>query len=154
MENEKSMSDIIAQYLKQVLEDKDSIQIRRNELAELFDVVPSQINYVINTRFTIQQGYLVESKRGGGGYIKIQEVKLKDDQETLKKLIQVIGDEMTERDSKALIHKLYEKEFVNKNQARLMLSATQKTTLQCAGKSENIVRASILKAFLLNLHYD
>ena len=66
MEN-KNMSDMIEEYLKDVIREQGRIEIKRHELADLFDCVPSQINYVINTRFTIQHGYAVESKRGGGG---------------------------------------------------------------------------------------
>ena len=69
---EKSISDIIEEYLKQILGESSQIEIRRSEIANHFDVVPSQINYVIKTRFTIQHGYLVQSKRGGGGYIRIE----------------------------------------------------------------------------------
>src|SRR5690625_6245305 len=67
-----SISDIIEQYLKKRLHnnDKKYVEIRRSEIADQFQCVPSQINYVINTRFTLEKGYLIESKRGGGGYIR------------------------------------------------------------------------------------
>ncbi|HBV56591.1 MAG TPA: CtsR family transcriptional regulator, partial [Weissella confusa] len=67
---EQNMSDYIEAYLKQILQQSEQIEIRRAELAERFNVVPSQINYVIKTRFSIQQGYHVISKRGGGGFIR------------------------------------------------------------------------------------
>lgn len=70
--NHHNTSDLIEAYLKKILEDSETIEIRRAEMANLFNCVPSQINYVINTRFTIQRGYTVESKRGGGGYIRIE----------------------------------------------------------------------------------
>ena len=63
----RNISDIIESYLKEILADSKQIEIKRSEIAEQFDVVPSQINYVIKTRFNIQNGYLVESKRGGVG---------------------------------------------------------------------------------------
>ena len=63
----QNMSDLIENYLKNVLRRNETVEIRRSEIADQFTCVPSQINYVINTRFTIQQGYVVESKRGGGG---------------------------------------------------------------------------------------
>ena len=72
----QNISDIIEKYLKQILADSEEIEIRRSEIADLFDVVPSQINYVIKTRFTIQNGYVVESKRGGGGYIRIEKSQI------------------------------------------------------------------------------
>ena len=73
---DENISDLIEHYLKEILAENEQVKIRRSEIAGLFDVVPSQINYVINTRFTIQNGYIVESKRGGGGYIRIEKVHL------------------------------------------------------------------------------
>ena len=77
----RNISDIIEQYLKQVIDlsNNNVIEIKRNEIADRFECVPSQINYVINTRFTLERGFVVESKRGGGGYIRIIKVKLHDD---------------------------------------------------------------------------
>ena len=68
----KNISDIIENYLKQIMKMNESevVEIKRNEIADKFQCVPSQINYVINTRFTIEKGYVIESKRGGGGYIR------------------------------------------------------------------------------------
>ena len=76
----RNISDIIESYLKQIFEmsQQDILEIKRSEVADKFQCVPSQINYVINTRFTIERGYLVESKRGGGGYIRIMKVKSQD----------------------------------------------------------------------------
>ena len=73
----RNISDIIEKYLKQVIDlsNNNAIEIKRNEVADRFDCVPSQINYVINTRFTLERGFVVESKRGGGGYIRIIKVK-------------------------------------------------------------------------------
>ncbi len=106
----QNISDIIEKYLKSILADSEHVEIRRSEIADLFNVVPSQINYVIKTRFTIQNGYLVESKRGGGGYIRIEKVNLVDDADVLDALIQVIGDSITQRDAYAVVQSLYEDE--------------------------------------------
>ncbi|MCP4124036.1 MAG: CtsR family transcriptional regulator, partial [Bacteroidetes bacterium] len=91
MDNQ-NMTDIIEAYLKKVLHQQEQVEIRRSEIAQLFDCVPSQINYVINTRFTIQKGYLVESKRGGGGYIRIIKVQVLDEMDMLNSMIDIIGD--------------------------------------------------------------
>lgn len=77
----QNISDIIEAYLKKILADNEQIEIRRSEIAKLFNCVPSQINYVINTRFTEQRGYVVNSKRGGGGYIRIVKVQFLDDRD-------------------------------------------------------------------------
>ena len=74
----RNISDIIERYLKGILHESPEglIEIQRNDLADQFSCVPSQINYVISTRFTLEKGYLVESKRGGGGYVRIQRIEL------------------------------------------------------------------------------
>ena len=72
----ENISDIIETYLKTILAQEAAVEIRRAEIARRFNCVPSQINYVIKTRFTPARGYIVESKRGGGGYIRIVKVKL------------------------------------------------------------------------------
>ena len=71
----KNTSDNIEAYIKAILEQAGMVELKRSELADVFQVVPSQINYVIKTRFTESRGYVVESKRGGGGYIRIGKVE-------------------------------------------------------------------------------
>lgn len=153
MQNQ-NMSDIIEAYLKQVLGVHEQIEIRRSEMANQFNCVPSQINYVINTRFTVQQGYLVESKRGGGGYIRIIKVKLLDKVEMLDAMIQIIGDKISQKDAYSIIQKLYEDEVITKREATLMLSALEKNVLASSEKNENSLRAKILIAFVDNLRYE
>ncbi|GED50462.1 CtsR family transcriptional regulator [Carnobacterium maltaromaticum] len=153
MQNQ-NMSDIIEAYLKQVLTAHEQIEIRRSEMANQFNCVPSQINYVINTRFTIQQGYLVESKRGGGGYIRIIKVKLLDKAEMLDAMIQIIGDKISQKDAYSIVQKLYEDDMLTKREATLTLSAMEKPVLTLCGKLENELRAQILIAFLNNLRYE
>ena len=84
----RNISDIIERYLKSILAEASQVEIKRSEVADQFDCVPSQINYVIKTRFTLQNGYLVESKRGGGGYIRIAKVDLISDPDILDELIE------------------------------------------------------------------
>lgn len=88
----QNISDIIEQYLKEVLDQngREILEIKRNEIADKFQCVPSQINYVINTRFTSERGYIVESKRGGGGYIRIIKVKMNDEVDLLNNIISQI----------------------------------------------------------------
>lgn len=122
----QNISDIIERYLKEILANSEEIEIRRSEIADQFDVVPSQINYVIKTRFTIQNGYVVESKRGGGGYIRIEKVKLLDDIDVLDSLIRVIGDSLNERDAISILGSLYEDSVLSKREASLLASTLQK----------------------------
>ncbi|MCP6768555.1 CtsR family transcriptional regulator, partial [Lactiplantibacillus plantarum] len=125
------------------------------EIADLFNVVPSQINYVIKTRFTIQNGYLVESKRGGGGYIRIEKVNLVDDADVLDALIQVIGDSITQRDAYAVVQSLYEDDVLNRREAQLILVAIDHETLGLTDRDlENSLRARIIIGILNHLRYE
>ncbi|SFK51776.1 transcriptional regulator CtsR [Marinilactibacillus piezotolerans] len=148
------MSDIIESYLKKVLNQQEKVEIRRSEIAELFDCVPSQINYVINTRFTIQQGYLVESKRGGGGYIRIIKVQLLDDSDVLDTMIEIIGKSISERDAQSVVQRLYENDIISKREAKLMLVAVDKTMYTGERIIDNQIRANMLKSMIANLKYE
>ncbi|MCC5890845.1 MAG: CtsR family transcriptional regulator [Alkalibacterium sp.] len=153
MENQ-NMTDIIEAYLKKVLQQQEQVEIRRSEIAQLFDCVPSQINYVINTRFTIQRGYLVESKRGGGGYIRIIKVQVLDDFDMLNTMIEIIGKSISEKEAKSVVQKLYEEDIVSKREAKLMLVAMDKSLYTGDRLLDNRLRANLLKSMLANLKYE
>ncbi|GEN51711.1 CtsR family transcriptional regulator [Alkalibacterium pelagium] len=153
MENQ-NMTDIIEAYLKKVLQQQEQVEIRRSEIAQLFDCVPSQINYVINTRFTIQKGYLVESKRGGGGYIRIIKVQVLDDLDMLNTMIEIIGDSITEKDAKSVVQKLYEDDIITKREAKLMLVAMDKSLYTGERVIDNRLRSNLLRTMLVNLKYE
>ncbi|KAF0339202.1 CtsR family transcriptional regulator [Pediococcus acidilactici] len=151
----QNVSDIIERYLKEILADSEEVEIRRSEIADQFDVVPSQINYVIKTRFTIQNGYLVESKRGGGGYIRIEKVKLLDDIDVLDSLIRVIGDSINERDAISILSSLYEDAVLSKREANLLAATIAKSTLNIGDrKLEDQIRAKIIIGVLNHLRYE
>lgn len=150
----QNMSDIIEAYLKKVLGQDEQVEIRRSEMADRFKCVPSQINYVINTRFTVQQGYLVESKRGGGGYIRIIKVKLLDEAEMLDMMIDIIGKKISQKNAYSIIERLFESEMVTKREANIMLAVMEKSLLNSSGADENELRAKLLIAFLNNLKYE
>lgn len=126
---QQNTSDLIESYIKKILEKNEMIELRRIELADLFNCVPSQINYVINTRFTIQRGYLVESKRGGGGYIRIAKVRMSDKKQMLERINLLFGETINEKNAYAIIQKLYEDQIITKKEGNLMLSAIAKNTL-------------------------
>lgn len=150
----QNMSDIIEAYLKKVLGQDEQVEIRRSEMADRFNCVPSQINYVINTRFTVQQGYLVESKRGGGGYIRIIKVKLLDEAEMLDMMIDIIGKKISQKNAYSIIERLFESEMLTKREANIMLAVMEKSLLNSSGADENELRARLLIAFLNNLKYE
>lgn len=152
---EKSISDVIEEYLKQILGDSSQIEISRSAIANHFDVVPSQINYVIKTRFTIQHGYLVQSKRGGGGYIRIERVNLLDDLDVLDTLIQAIGNSISERDAYDVVSTLYNEKVISRREGDLMLVALSKQTLAVGNRNvEAQLRARLLVAMLNRLRYE
>lgn len=149
---QQNTSDLIESYIKKILEKNEMIELRRIELADLFNCVPSQINYVINTRFTIQRGYLVESKRGGGGYIRIAKVRMSDKKQMLERINLLFGETINEKNAYAIIQKLYEDQIITKKEGNLMLSAIAKNTLNI-NETEDYTRARILRAFLERLSY-
>lgn len=153
--SETNISNLIEQYLKGIIEDSQQVEIKRSEVADLFEVVPSQVNYVINTRFTIQNGYVVESKRGGGGYIRIVHIDLMDEPAALDDLIDHIGDSIGQIDSTQIIQSLFEDNVINQREANLMLTAVDKNTLRLPDKVvENTVRARVLVGFINRLRFE
>jgi len=110
---------------------------------------------VIKTRFTIQRGYLVQSKRGGGGYIRIEKVKLLDDRDMLDTMIQLIGEQINQRDALSLVQKLYDDQVIERKEANLILAATSRETLAVADRQlEERLRARILIGILNHLRYE
>ncbi|MBS7575955.1 MULTISPECIES: CtsR family transcriptional regulator [unclassified Enterococcus] len=149
----RNTSDMIEKYLKELLEDAGVIEIKRNELSIQFDVVPSQINYVIKTRFNIEQGYEVESKRGGGGYIRIVKIKLTDASSFLRQLIHYVGDQISEKNSYELIQRLFDDGIITQREANLVLAMVSESTFKDFSDA-NKARAKILRAFLERLAYS
>lgn len=156
MDNSANISDVIEQYLKQILGNDEQIEIRRADIANQFHVVPSQINYVINTRFTIKNGYIVESKRGGGGYIRIEKVNLLDDADILDTLLnEIIGNSIDQRTAYDVINSLYSDKVLTEKEANIILSAIDSNALNVGDKElENALRAQILTNVLNRLRYE
>ncbi|EFI83921.1 Class three stress gene repressor [Listeria grayi] len=151
----KNISDIIEAYLKQVLENNEAIEIKRSEVADKFECVPSQINYVINTRFTMERGYIVESKRGGGGYIRIIKVKMNDKLQLLEAIIAMLHDKKVSQSfAEDVIFRLLEERVINKKEARIILSALDRDVLILPLPDRDILRSRILESMLVALKYD
>ena len=152
MQNQ-NMSDLIESYLKNVLLSNETVEIRRSEIADQFNCVPSQINYVINTRFTIQQGYVVESKRGGGGYIRIMKVNLVDEMDVLNTLGDLIPPQLSVREANHLLQNLYENELISKREAQMMALMMEKDTFPVSVKNGDEIRSIMMKKLIDNLRY-
>jgi transcriptional regulator CtsR len=149
----RNISDLIEKYLKTVLQQSDSstIEIQRSELADQFECVPSQINYVISTRFTMEKGYIVESKRGGGGYIRIRKIDLFRHHKIYENVIQLVGDEITQSEAEGILYQLEEQNIVSTREARLIRSVMDRDILQLKIPIRDQIRARLLKAMLISL---
>lgn len=149
----QNMSDLIESYLKNVLLSNETVEIRRSEIADQFNCVPSQINYVINTRFTIQQGYVVESKRGGGGYIRIMKVNLVDEMDLLNTIGDLIPKQLSSRDGNHILQNLYENDLISKRETQMMALMLEKDTFPSDVKNADEIRSNMMKKLIDSLKY-
>ena len=146
------MSDLIASFINELLSEADgTAELQRSELASRFNCVPSQINYVISTRFSPERGYIVESRRGGGGYIRISRVRV-DPQRLLMHTVNSVGDAIDANTCAALTANLLDNGAISKTVARMILAATGTNALRPAPITErDRIRASIFKQMLINV---
>lgn len=144
------MSDMIEEFIKELFDETNYIEIQRNELAEQFNCVPSQINYVIATRFKPSQGYYVESRRGGGGHITIKKVN-NTKSDYIMHIINNIGSEITSNEVDILLSDFLTYDIIQAREAKLIKVATSDNVLQLEKEIKDKVRARILKNMLLNL---
>ena len=144
------ISDTIENFIRELFEDEQSIELKRNELALYFNCVPSQINYVISTRFTTERGYIVESRRGGGGHIKITRIAMERN-DGIRHIINNIGSSIDIMTVEAIVDTLYMNETINTDQAKLILTACSNNALSpiADGALKNRVRTNIFKNLLL-----
>ena len=115
--NNSNMTDILEQYIMNLFKEatEDHIIIKRSNVAQKFDCVPSQVNYVIKTRFTPEHGFIIESKRGGGGFIRITKITLHTNKDYIDYLIETVDNEIIEVEEAMRLAKiLLEKEYINK----------------------------------------
>ncbi|MEE0948988.1 transcriptional regulator CtsR [Streptococcus equinus] len=144
----KNTSDSIEEYIKQLLAQSGIAEIKRSNLADAFQVVPSQINYVIKTRFTESRGYIVESKRGGGGYIRIARVSFSDQHQMFDNLMGSIGECISEQVFTDLIQLLFDEKIISEREGNLILVTASDEVL---GKDAPEIRARMLRKILQRL---
>ncbi|AUG58442.1 CtsR family transcriptional regulator [Acetivibrio saccincola] len=146
------LSDIIEAFIKDLIDDTDGyIEIQRNELASQFNCVPSQINYVIDTRFTTDKGYYVESRRGGGGHIRIRRVRIKHkDKNYLMHAVASMGDSISQQTAYAFINNFVDYDIISEKEALMFKAATSDKVLSSVPVSQRgNLRANILKNMLV-----
>lgn len=146
------ISNVIEEFIKNLINDTDNgiVEIQRNELANKFECAPSQINYVLTTRFTSEKGYYIESRRGGGGYIKIFKTNINNDDHISNMIANMVGDALTNEQCISIINEFVVEEVITKREGNIMRAAINDRSLQGC-ESDKEVRANIFKNMLLIL---
>ena len=146
------ISDLIAGFIQDALDEADGVlELQRSDLAQRFGCVPSQINYVMSTRFSPEHGYIVESRRGGGGYIRIRRVQM-DRQTLLMHVINSISDQLDGRSAQAILTNLAQSKAMDPMAAQTALWALSDSALRTVPKDRrDALRADILKQILIHL---
>jgi transcriptional regulator CtsR len=149
-----SIARRIEAYLKSMLSQQAFLEIQRSEIAKDFQCVPSQINYVLSTRFTPSQGYLVESRRGGGGYLRI--VKLsweKTEEDWLTELFEALGDSLTQQETEGILERLKDEQWLSVREYNLVRALLSRDVLDISaqGQDQDTLRAKMLQVALLTL---
>lgn len=146
-----SISDIIEKFIKELIQDTDGVvEIQRNELANYFNCVPSQINYVIDTRFTNERGYIVESRRGGGGYIKIKRISI-NKSNYLMHIVNSVGNSISQQSAEAFIKNFFDYKSITEKEAKIMMVAVSDKILNIPQPMRDQIRANLLKSMIINL---
>lgn len=148
-------SDLIASFIQEMLESAGGMaELQRSDLAERFSCVPSQINYVISTRFSPEHGYVVESRRGGGGYIRITRVRT-DPRRLIMHTVNSVGDSLDLRTAAAFVSNMLEADALDKRGAGLIMTAIGDSALRpISPEHRDIVRASVFKQMLVSVLTD
>lgn len=144
-----SLSDLIEQYLRELLSKAQSIEVQRRQLARMFRCVPSQINYVLETRFTLDHGYLVYSRRGGGGYIRITRINWEPDNDLPQILKKAIGSHLTEIEMDALLQRMVQTSVISQTEAALLSEVVRQEMSELTEEEANELRARLLRTALL-----
>ena len=145
------MSDIIAQRILQLIEESEEniAEIQRNELASIVGCAPSQINYVLSSRFTPEQGFIIESRRGGGGYVKVSRIKL-NRTSAIMHIINSIGNSLEPMEVRVITENCSQAGLISESTARLILAAVSTSAMASIPQQyREYLRAAIVKQMLL-----
>lgn len=144
------LSDHIAKLIEEMLDSGGgSAEVKRNDLAARLGCVPSQINYVITSRFTPERGYMTESRRGGGGYIRIVRVQLSKN-DYLMHFFQAIGGKLDEQSARAYLRSLLDNGIMTEREAKLAAAAMSQTSLdKCPSEKRDEVRADMMRRLVM-----
>ncbi len=143
------LSNLIEEFIKEMMsEENGAIELKRNELASRFGCVPSQINYVISTRFSPERGYIVESRRGGGGYIKITRVLPKQGNPMMH-VVNSIGEYVSFSDAAAIVRNCFDYDLISEKEAKIIMAAITEKSIPVRQPEQDYIRAKILKNMLI-----
>lgn len=150
------ISDMIESFLNELMEEsKGAIEIQRNEMAYHFNCAPSQINYVLTTRFTSDRGYVIESRRGGGGFIKIMKIDVHENDFLFEMLANRIGESVNKEGAFELLEILYRKGLMDTRVRNIIKTVVDDNTLSNINKpGRDRIRAEILKAAVVTALID
>ena len=144
----KSISDIIEEFIMSSLDDDEFIELSRNDLAKFFSCVPSQINYVLNTRFTLNRGFVVESQRGGGGYVKVLRVQ-NNNNKFLENLLKICEQPLTYVEGCQILDHMASKKLLTEREMRLIRVAISEKSLNNPININNKIRSNILQQVII-----
>ncbi len=144
-----SRSDIIEQFILKTLSSEPFIELSRNDLAKFFACAPSQINYVLNTRFTVNNGYVIESVRGGAGFIKV--TRLTNNQANMQNLLNLCAEPLSEIDGEQILDNLTSRKMLSVAENQVLKRAISTKALNNPLNMEEILRANILKEIIIEI---
>ena len=146
------ISDSIAAFIDEMLDDcGGTLEIKRNDLAKRLGCVPSQINYVVSSRFTPDRGYIIESRRGGGGYIRIIR-KVMSEEDLLMKIFTAAKDGISDRELESILETLYSSDMITSREARFVRACLAPTAMASLPREiQNTVRGDGLRNMILSL---
>ena len=149
------LSDSIESFIKAMItqQEEPEVELKRKELAEYFNCAPSQINYVLATRFTLDNGYVIESQRGGGGYIRIVRVVRSSSQKLLYLIHERIGDSISEMECARIISQLKDEQLITEGESAIIRAAVSESALAVPMPEpvKDAVRARCFKAMLTSV---
>ncbi len=145
------LSDNIEQFIKELMCEDTRVELKRNELAQHFGCAPSQINYVLATRFSVDHGYIIESRRGGGGYVRIVRMQAREEGNLLNTLLTRVGNSIDEETANAIIAHLADIHLITENEALLMRSAVSRNALALPINAKDVLRAAVMKNMLIQV---
>ena len=145
------LSDSIERFIKDLMSEDAFIELRRNELAQHFGCAPSQINYVLATRFSVDHGYIIESRRGGGGCVRIVRMHPREEGNLLDALLKRIGNSVDEDTVNAIVAHLMDCRLLTQNEAALIRAATGRNALALPISGKDVLRAAVFKNILVQV---